>query len=222
MRRIDADASDLRFHRDLQPVARISSTVVCLVVPTAMKIDSMKEFIAQVRAQPGKMNWSATQGLPHMLFGAFLRAAKLDLSYVPYSALGPALQDLGQGRIQAYATSFASLGPLFESGDAIPLAVLNASRGPQLPDVPTARELGLPELTVVSFNGFFAPKEMAAATIAQIEADIRDVSADAEMGQRFAKMGSMMRVTGSAEFTKMIAEQRATVEGILRATGELK
>ena len=185
-------------------------------------VKDMAGFRARAATEPGKMNWSATQGLPHMLFGAFLRAAKLDLSYVPYSALGPALQDLGQGRIQAYATSFASLGPLFESGDAIPLAVLNASRGPQLPDVPTARELGLPELTVVSFNGFFGPKEMSAATVEQIANDVRDVSADPEMTARFAKMGSLMRVTSSAEFTKMIADQRATVEGILRATGELK
>lgn len=207
---------------DLKPIAAIADFLQVFGASKTFGVADMASFRAKLAAEPGKHNWSATQGLPAMLFGAFLRATKLDMAFVPYSALAPALQDLGQGRIQAFATSYASLGPLFQSGEAIPLMVLNSARAPQLPNVPTARELGLPELTVVSFNGFFATKEMSADQIGRIAADIQEIGKDPEIAARFAQIGSMARTTTAAEFTKMIADQRATVEGILRATGELK
>ena len=207
---------------DLKPISLIADFVQTFAVSKTTGITSLEELKQKIRAEPGKLNWSATQGLPAMLFGAFLRSNKLDMAYVPYAALGPALQDVGQGRIQAYATSFASLSPLLESGQATVVAVLNGERAPQLPNVPTAKELGMPELTVVSFCGYFAPKEFSAAQIQAIATDIAAAAKDPEFAEKFGKMGSVVRTSSPAEFAQVIAEQRATVEAILKATGGLK
>ena len=207
---------------DLKPISVIADFVQTFAVSKTTGLSSLADLRAKAQAEPGKLNWSATQGLPLLLFNAFLRANKLDMAYVPYAAVPAALQDVGQGRIQAYATSYGTLVPLLESGQATIVVVLNGQRAPQLPDVPTAKELGMPELTVVSFNGFFAPKELPVAQIEQIAADIAEAAKDPEFPARFAKMGSVVRTTSPAEFARLIAEQRATVESILKATGGLK
>lgn len=207
---------------DLKAISTVADFVQIFAVAKTTDIRTLAELKQKIGEAPGKLNWSATQGLPYLLFSAFLRTNKLDMAYVPYAALGAALQDVGQGRIQAYATSYASVVPLLESNQATIVAVMNGARAPQLPDVPTARELGMPELTVVSFCGYFGPKDMPQAVIDQIAADIRDVGQDPELPEKFAKMGSMVRTSTPAEFTQLIVDQRNTVERILKSTGGLK
>lgn len=207
---------------DLKPISVIADFVQTFGASKSTGISSLADLVAKAQAEPGKLNWSATQGLPLLLFNAFLRAKKLDMAYVPYAAVPAALQDVGQGRIQAYATSYGTFVPLLEADQATILVVLNGERAPQLPNVPTAKELGMPELTVVSFNGFFAPKELPQVVVDQIAADIAEAGKDPEFPARFAKMGSVVRTTSPAEFARLIAEQRATVETILKATGGIK
>lgn len=196
---------------DLKAISVIADFVQVFAVSKAAGVTSLEALKQKVKAEAGKLNWSATQGLPYLLFGAFLRSNNLEMAYVPYAALGAALQDVGQGRIQAYATSYASLVPLLKSEQATVVAVMNGSRAPQLPNVPTAKELGMPELTVVSFCGYFAPKEFSAAQIEAIAADIREVAKDPDLPEKFAKMGSVVKTSTPAEFTALVAEQRATV-----------
>jgi len=207
---------------DLKPIAVIADFVQIFAVSKTTGINSLDALKKKAQAEKGKLNWSATQGLPFLLFDAFLRSNKLDMVYVPYTVLGSALQDLGQGRIQAYATSYASIVPLLESKEAEIMMVLNGTRAPQLPNVPTAKELGMPELTVVSFCGFFGPKDMPDAVRERMAADIRVIGADPELTPRLQKMGSFARTSTPAEFTRLIEDQRKTVEAILKATGGLK
>lgn len=207
---------------DLKPIAVIADFVQIFAVSKTTGINSLEALKKKAVAEKGKLNWSATQGLPFLLFDAFLRSNQLSMAYVPYTVLGSALQDLGQGRIQAYATSYASIVPLLESKEADILMVLNGTRAPQLPNVPTAKELGMPELTVVSFCGFFGPKNMPDAARERMAADIRVIGADPELTPRLQKMGSFARTSTPAEFARLIEDQRKTVEAILKTTGGLK
>ena len=207
---------------DLKPITVVADFVQIFAASKTTGIDSIDALKQKARAEKGKMNWSSTQGLPFMLFGSFLRSNNLDMAYVPYTVLGSALQDLGQGRIQAYATSYASLVPLIESKQANILMVLNGTRAPQAPNVPTAKELGMPELTVVSFCGFFGPRAMPDVVRERIAADIRAIGADPELAPRLQKMGSFVRTSTPAEFARLIEDQRQTVEAILKTTGGLR
>src|SRR5690606_22161269 len=111
---------------------------------------------------------------------SFIRGANLDMAYVPYTALSPALQDLGQGRFHVYATTYASFLPLIEAQKVRLLLTLNSQRAPQAPDVPTAAEAGLPHLTVVSFNGVFGSRTMPDALRDRIARDLADIGKEAD------------------------------------------
>ncbi len=206
---------------DLKPISSFVDFVQAFAVSSAAGVDSLDALAKKARAEPGKLNWSATQGLPLLLLGSYMRSANLDVSYVPYSTLAPALQDLGQGRIQAYATSYTSLVPVLESNQAKIVAVLNRDRAPQLPGVPTASELGLPELTVVSFTGLFGNRNMPDALRTRISQEVQAIGKEPDVAPKLEKMGITVRTSSPDEFAAMIAQQTQTVQSILKATGGL-
>lgn len=204
---------------DLKPISTIVDFVQLFAVSSTMGVDSLDAFVKKVRSEPGKHNWSSTQGLPLLFMNSFIRGANLDMAYVPYTALSPALQDLGQGRIQIYATTYASLQPLIQAKQIRLVLALNSQRPPQAPDVPTAAEAGLPHLTVVSFNGFFGGRNMPEDLRERIAKDLQAIGREPEIAARLQNLGIAIRTSSPAEFTKMIAEQSATVQSILKASG---
>ena len=204
---------------DLKPISTIVDFVQLFAVSATMGVDTLDAFVKKVRSEPGKHNWASTQGLPLLIMSSFIRSANLEMAYVPYTALTPALQDLAQGRIQLYATTYSSFLPLIQSNQIRVLLTLNSQRARQLPDVPTAAEAGLPHLTVVSFNGFFGARSMSDAIRDKIAADIQAVGKDSDVAAKLENLGIAIRTTSPAEFSKMIAEQSATVQSILKATG---
>lgn len=204
---------------DLKPISTIVDFIQLIAASSTMGVDSLDEFVKRVRAAPGKYNWSSTQGLPMLIMSSFMRSANLDMAYVPYTALTPALQDLGQGRFQVYATTYSSFLPLIESKQIRVLMTLNSQRSKQLPDVPTAAEAGLPHLTVVSFNGFFGGRAMPDALRDRIAGDLAAIGKEPDVATKLQGLGIAIRTTSPAEFSKLIAEQSATVQSILKATG---
>ena len=205
--------------RDLKPISPIVDFVQIFAVSSTFGADNLDAFLKKVRAEPGKHNWSSTQGLPLLFMNSFVRSAKLDMAYVPYTALSPALQDLGQGRIQIYATSYASIAPLLQSNGAKIVLVLNGDRAPQAPNIPTAKEAGFPGLTVVSFNGIFGGRDMPDDVRERIAKEIQAIGKVPEVAARLEKLGMAVRTSSPADFAKVIADQSATVQSILKATG---
>lgn len=206
---------------DLKPISMIVDFVQLFAVSSTMGVDSLEAFVKKVRSEPGKHNWASTQGLPLLIMSSFIRGANLEMAYVPYTALTPALQDLGQGRIQLYATTYASFLPLIQANQIRVLLTLNSQRAAQLPDVPTAAEAGMPHLTVVSFNGFFGGRAMPDALRDKLAADIQAAGKDADVAAKLENLGIAIRTSSPSEFSRMIAEQSATVQAILKATGGL-
>lgn len=204
---------------DLKPISPIVDFVQVFAVSSTFGVDSADALVQRVRSEPGKHNWSSTQGLPLLLMSSFLRSANLDMAYVPYTALSPALQDLAQGRIQIYATSYASMTPLLQSKQARIVLVLNSERAPQAPDIPTATEAGFPHLTVVSFNGFFGGRSMPDDVRERVANDIQAIGKEPGIAPKLQNLGMAVRTSSPAEFSKTIAEQSATVQSILKATG---
>ena len=204
---------------DLKPIASIVDFVLAFAASSKLGVDSLDGLRAAAVARPGALNWSATQGLPLLIFDNYLRATKTRMIYVPYTQPQLALQDLASARIDVYATSFAVLSPVLQSGEGRLLAVINAKRAPQAPNVPTIAELGMPALTVVSFCGFFANRDASDALRAKIAADIERASADAELAPRLDTIGAAPLFTGPQAFAALIAHQRETVETLLAANG---
>jgi tripartite-type tricarboxylate transporter receptor subunit TctC len=202
--------------RDLVPVAWVADNFIGIAVPETLKVNSLDDFVKLARSQPGKLNWAASPGVPHYVFAALQKSAGIEMMQVSYRDFRPALQDLGEGRIQAVATGVALLVPQMQAGKVKLLMVNNRQRSPQAPEVPTATEAGYPELTFEGAVGLYGWRDMPSGLKERIAADVRAVATDPTTAARVASMGSALRVGTSTEFAAVIEEQRAKIAAIAK------
>jgi len=204
---------------DLLPVARVSNTLVVIVVPVASKVGSLADLVSLVRAQPGKLNWATATGVSDFLFASFLKNANLDMAKVPYRDTVQPSTDVAEGRIQMYWGALAIVRPHVEAGKAKLIAVSNGVRIPDQPDVPTVTEAGFPELTYDGLVGLFGPRNMADDIRERIAADIRAVAGDPAIGARLLSTGQIVSPGRPAEFAASIEAQHAAVAAIAKEMG---
>ena len=204
---------------DLQPIARVSNTIIVIAVPADLPVRSLAELVALARAQPGKLNWAGTTGAIDFLVAAFLRKAGLSLSKVPYRNQVEAANDLAAGRIQFNETAYAIVRPQLQAGKVKLLAVTNGVRAPVLPDVPTVTEAGYPDLALDGLVGFFGPPEMPLPLREHIAADVEQVGADPAIATRLNDTGQLPNFGGPAEFHAAIEQQRARVAAAAKELG---
>jgi tripartite-type tricarboxylate transporter receptor subunit TctC len=204
---------------DLQPIARVSNTIIVMAVPADLPVKSLAEFVALARAQPSKLNWAGTTGAIDFLVAGFLRKADLNLSKVPYRNQVEAANDLAAGRIQLNETAYAIVRPQLQAGKIKLLAVTNSVRAPVLPDVPTVTEAGFPDLALDGLVGFFGPPEMPLALRERIAADVKEVGADPAITTRLSDTGQLPNFSGPAEFHAAIELQRARVAAAAKEIG---
>lgn len=147
--------SKLPWHpsNDFTPIANIYSTM--FVMPTNMastaRFKTFKEFLAYVRANPGKINWgsSGTAGPQHLAGAQFAKIAGVDMVHVPYRGNGPMLQALLQNDVQLTFDTPTLVSPQIADGKLVGLAVTGERRMAKLPDVPTVKESGIDYSTEV-------------------------------------------------------------------------
>ena len=204
---------------DLQPIARVSNTIIVMAVPADLPVKSLAELVALARAQPGKLNWAGTTGAIDFLVAGFLRTAGLSLSKVPYRNQVEAANDLAAGRIQLNETAYAIVRPQLQAGKIKLLAVINGVRAPVLPDVPTVTEAGYPDLALDGLVGFFGPPEMPLPLREHIAADVGEVGADPAIAARLNDTGQLPNFGGPAEFHAAIELQRARVAAAAKGLG---
>jgi tripartite-type tricarboxylate transporter receptor subunit TctC len=204
---------------DLLPIARVSNTLVVIVAPTSLKVGSLAELVALVRAQPGKLNWATATGISDFLFASFLKDANLDMSKVPYRDTVQPSTDVAEGRIQFYWGALAIVRPHVQAGKAKILAVSNGVHIPDEPAVPTVKEAGFPALAFDGLVGLFGPRDMADDIRERIAADIQAVAGDGAIGARLLSTGQLVSPGRPAEFAASINEQRAVVAAIAKEMG---
>jgi tripartite-type tricarboxylate transporter receptor subunit TctC len=199
---------------DLVPIAPVVDNFFAVAASESLKVASLEDFIKLARAQPGKLNWAATSGLPDYIFAALQKSAGLTLAQVSYREFAPALQDLGEGRIHVAVTSVALLLPQVQAGKAKLLMVTNRERSPLALDVPTAKEAGYPDLTFDGVVGFYGWHDIPAELKERIAADVRAVGSDPAIRARIAGLGSAVRVGTPTEFAAVVEEQRAKIAAL--------
>ncbi|HKD25289.1 MAG TPA: tripartite tricarboxylate transporter substrate binding protein [Xanthobacteraceae bacterium] len=204
---------------DLLPIARVSNTLVVIAAPASLKVESLADLMALVRAQPGKLNWATATGISDFLFASFLKNSGLEMSKVPYRDPVQPATDVGEGRIQFYWGALAIVRPHVQAGRAKLLAVSNGVRIPDEPTVPTVREAGFPALAYDGLVGLFGPRDMADDLRERIAADVREVAGDPAIAARLLATGQLISPGRPAEFAASIDEQRAVVAKIAKEMG---
>ncbi len=135
--------------KDFTPVGFSGSTVYSMFAPNELPAKNVAELVALARQQPGKLNYAGyVGGLPQFLGEMLNRAAKINTVMVPYKSTTDALVDLMANRIQIWFTPIASGVPVQNAKQARMLAATGESRSRVLPDIPTFKEAGYPDMTV--------------------------------------------------------------------------
>ncbi|MCJ0762625.1 Bug family tripartite tricarboxylate transporter substrate binding protein [Variovorax terrae] len=166
----------------------------------------LKEFVAWARARAGKVNFaSGGAGTSTHLNGELMnQTTGLDVTHVPYKGSAPAVQDLIGGQTQLLIDAGSVLLPQVKSGKLKALAVTGPKRDPQLPDVPTVRELGLGGMESVGFQGLVGPAGLPREVVDRLAAELAKVLAQPDIQARFAGAGAEVHGSGPAEFTAFV------------------
>lgn len=201
---------------DLNPVVRVSNTILAVAVKADAPYNNVKEFTEAARKVPGKFSSGLVQGITEFIFWGYEHDQKLNIVQAPYRDINAAPVDLGEGRIEVVKASLAILLPQLKAGRIKLITVSNKTRVPNLPDVPTAREQGFPSLEVEGLVGLFGLRNMSEARKEKIAADFKKVAADGTIGKRLESSGQVMNVAGPKEFAAAIQEQRDNVTAIAK------
>jgi len=204
---------------DLGPIARVSNTLVGFVVTPSLKIDTVKDFVAQIKAQPGKLNYSTATGMTDVIFDGYFKSAGLDITRVPYRDVVGPITDVSEGRIQAYVGALAIVQPHIQSGRVKLIAVTNSQRASTQKDTPTVAEAGFPELTFDGLIGVFGQRNMAQSVRDRIAADIKEAVSDPAVSARLTATGQVVSPGTGAEFKKSMDEQSAKLAAIVKQLG---
>src|SRR5215468_2459558 len=202
---------------DILPIASFSSTVLSVAVPTSLGIDNLADFVKRARAEAGKFNSAAVPGITELAFDYFAVEAGLTFTKVPYRDIVQAVNDLSEGRLQVYSSSYAIQRPQREAGRIKVLAQMGSKRAPSLPDIPTAAEAGFPAMEMEGLVGLFGSPAVPAELREKIGADIVAVADDADIDAKLNATAQTPTRGGAKEFAEIMARQRAHIAVIAKA-----
>jgi tripartite-type tricarboxylate transporter receptor subunit TctC len=196
-------------YKDLVPITNVASGPMLVVVPDRSPIKNIKELVAAAKAKPGSINFgSAGVGSQvHMAGESFANAAHVELTHVPYKGESVAYVDLIAGQIQMMVGNFAAASALLGPGRLRALAVTAKTRAPQLPEVPTAAESGLPGFENIGWFGLFAPAATPKDVLSKIQHDTAAVLGETDIKARLYVQGMQPVGNSSAEFAAALKEE---------------
>jgi tripartite-type tricarboxylate transporter receptor subunit TctC len=173
-----------------EPVALVGSVKSAMIVRASLGVTTLAELIALSKKGTKLTYGSPGIGTSPHISGAILNhAAGIAITHVPYRGLGPALNDIVGGHIDAITTSVIGVLPYVQGGTARPLATFDTERSDRLPDVPTTVELGFPDLVMPQWYGLLAPAGLPADVRKAFEAQVLAVLRSPEVVKQLATSG---------------------------------
>ena len=208
------------FMRDTLPVGGIMRVPNVMEVNPSIPVKTVAEFIAYVKANPGKINWASSgNGTSVHLSGELFKIMTgVELTHVPYRGSAPALTDMISGTVHVMFDNMPSSLPHIQAGKLRALAVTTAKRSDALPDIPTVGET-VPGYEASAFFGMGVPKGTPAEIIDKLNKEINTALGDAAMKAKLAELGGMLIPGSPAEFGHVVSEETDKWAKVIKAGG---
>ena len=206
--------------KDLQHVALLANTQLFLVTRPTLAPNTLAEFVAYARANPGKLSYgSAGNGTtPHVGGELFKQTAAIFATHIPYRGMAPAIQDVMAGQID-YAFVPGTVFPSVKTGKLKLLAVASGQRASYLASAPTVEESGFGKVYVDTPFAVYAPAAMPPANVARVNRELNKLLAQAATKARFADVGAEPVALSPAEVTAMVKAESALFGPIVKTRG---
>jgi tripartite-type tricarboxylate transporter receptor subunit TctC len=207
--------------KSFAPVAKVADSTLVLVVPATFPANSVQEFVAYAKANPGRLSF-ASAGVGNqtqLLAELFKSKAGLDIVHVPYKSGAEMVTAILGEQVQMAFPDVSILIPLIREGKLKALAVTSASRHPQLPDVPTMIESGIPDYIMTFWSGVVAPAGVPADIVNRLNTAINDGLTSASVRENLAKVGSQASPGTPQEFADFIAAETKKWSAVAKMAG---
>jgi tripartite-type tricarboxylate transporter receptor subunit TctC len=203
------------------PISLVVRSPKVFCVPPGRPWRSLGELIEAARAAPGQLSaGSAGNGSSlHIALELFNRAAGVQITHVPYRGAAPAITDLVAGRLDLIIDNVPNILGQLRAGAVRPLATATPERMPQLPEVPTTAEAGLPGFLFGTWFGLVAPAGTPAPLVQRISAAVDDALRDPEVGGRFTEQGAVLAGGSPENFAQFLDAERTRLEPLIRGAG---
>lgn len=194
---------------DFTPITQIARTGSVLLAPASAPFSTLQEMVAYARANPGKLNFGSISASSQVQGELTKRGAGIDIVYVPYKGTADSVKALMADEIQLlWDSAFSAIG-LLKSKRVKALAVTGPSRFPELPDVPTASELGIKGLETLGWIGFFGPKGLPPAVLKRLNEELVRVVNSPDFREVLVSAANVPAGTSPEEFAAIVRRDYA-------------
>ena len=207
--------------RDLAAISKIGYGTIVLVVPPSLGVSSVKDLIALAKSKPGQLTFasSGTGSNIHLTGEMFKQRAGIDIVHVPYKGSALLLPDLIEVRVSMALDSMPAHLPHIKSGRLRALAVASSQRSPQLPDVPTISEAGLPGFQSNTDYAMYAPAGTPKEIIARLQAETQKAMQEPKVREPLIAAGYEPVGSSTADFARAIRSDSQKTAEVMRAAG---
>jgi len=207
--------------RDFTHITLASFNPSVLVVNPEFPAKTLADYVAYARANPDKLAFATSgPGSSNHILGTLLALkANIKLVHVPYRGAGPAMQDTIAGNVPSMFDSLPSAAPHIKAGKVRAIAVSGAERNPSVPDVPTMKEQGFPDLVSYSWFGLSGPAKLPAPIVERLAREMQVVLKNPEVIKRWQEIGAESSTMTPEEYTKFVKTELENATAAVKASG---
>jgi tripartite-type tricarboxylate transporter receptor subunit TctC len=207
--------------KDFTPIIFVANLPLVMTINAEHAAKSVKEVIDYAKANPGKLSFasSGNGGAPHMSGELFQNIAGIKMLHVPYRGSGPAVIDVGAGRVDIMFDAVPSLLALIQAGKLRPIAAASAARNPIVPDAPTFAELGIKGMEVSLWYGMVGPPSLPQPIVTRLNAELVKILKSDEVKESFAKQGAVASGGSPQDYAGFMRDESARWGEVVRKNG---
>jgi tripartite-type tricarboxylate transporter receptor subunit TctC len=202
---------------DFNGVTLMTTMPLVLVVPPALKVNTVAELVEYAKKNPGKINFASSgTGTSHQLAGEmFKQYANIDITHVPYKGSPPAHIDLMGGSVDLMFDNIVAVGPHIKSGKLKALAVTSKTRSAILPNVPTMQESGYPNIEAVAWFGVLVPKDTPKSIVSRLNKEFAAALTIPEIKSKLEESGAQVIASTSVDFDAFMQNEVKKWSGVI-------